>query len=135
MEIIFSETKDIPQEAILNLYRLLHWSSANKPDALYQGLMNSHSLITAWDGDQLIGVGNAISDGSLVVYYPHLAVHPEYQGKGIGRRIVAKLSKRYKDFHQQVLVADGEAVGFYQKCGFKKAGQTVPLWIYQGDEH
>jgi GNAT superfamily N-acetyltransferase len=135
MKIILSETRNIPQKAILNLYRQLHWSSANKPDALYEGLMNSHSLVTAWDGDLLVGLGNAISDGALVVYYPHLAVHPDYQGKGIGRRIVALLSEKYKGFHQQVLVADGQAVGFYQKCGFEKAGQTVPLWVYKGDEH
>jgi GNAT superfamily N-acetyltransferase len=33
-----------------------------------------------------VGLGNAISDGALVVYYPHMLVLPEYQGRGIGRR-------------------------------------------------
>jgi hypothetical protein len=34
---------------VLALYRSVGWSSADKPDALYKGLLNSHALITAWD--------------------------------------------------------------------------------------
>ena len=32
------------------------WSSADKPDQLHRGLLGSHSLLTAWDGDRLIGL-------------------------------------------------------------------------------
>lgn len=135
MPIILREDKEIAQELILELYHALEWSSAKKPDKLYNALMNSDSLISAWDEDRLVGMGNAISDGYLVVYYAHLLVHPEYQGKGIGRMIVKKMQEKYGDFHQQTLVADGEAVDFYKKCGFERAGKTEPLWIYQGDEH
>ena len=135
MFIILREDKEIAQELILELYHALEWSSAKKPDKLYNALMNSDSLISAWDEDRLVGMGNAISDGYLVVYYAHLLVHPEYQGKGIGRMIVKKMQEKYGDFHQQTLVADGEAVDFYKKCGFERAGKTEPLWIYQGDEH
>jgi hypothetical protein len=41
----------------------------------------------------------------------------------------------YKGFHQQVLIADGEACKFYQALGFVRAGNTEPMWIYSGDEH
>jgi GNAT superfamily N-acetyltransferase len=102
---------------------------------LYQALLHSHSLVTAWVGEQLVGLGNALSDGYLVVYYPHLLVHPDYQGKGIGKMIMDKLSGKYSHFHQQILVSDGKTVGFYQKCNFMKAGETQAMWIYQGNEH
>ena len=69
---------------VVELYRTVQWSSADKPDALHAGLVASHSLVTAWDEKLLVGLGNAISDGHLVVYFPHLIVRPEYQGKGIG---------------------------------------------------
>lgn len=117
------------------MYKANKWSSAEKPDLLYKALTNSDSLITAWDGNRLVGLGNAISDGHLVVYYSHLLVHPDYQGKGIGRMIVDRFQKKYGDFHQQTLTADGKAIDFYQKCGFGKAGSTQSMWIYQGDEH
>ena len=135
MNIENKETKEINTEKIIKLYKANKWSSAKKPDLLYKALMNSDSLITAWDGNRLVGLGNAISDGYLVVYYPHLLVHPDYQGKGIGRMIVDRFQKKYGNFHQQTLTADGEAIDFYRKCGFEKAGSTQSMWIYQGDEH
>ena len=135
MDIEIKETKEINKEKIIKLYKANKWSSAEKPDLLYKALMNSDSLITAWDGNRLVGLGNAISDGYLVVYYPHLLVHPDYQGKGIGRMIVDRFQKKYGNFHQQTLTADGKAIDFYQKCGFEKAGSTQSMWIYQGDEY
>lgn len=135
MNIEIKETKDVKQEAILSIYRANHWSSAEKPDLLYKALLNSHSFLTAWDKDRLVGLGNALSDGYLVVYYPHLIVHPDYHGKGIGKLILSRFQEKYSDFHQQILVADGNAVEFYSKCGFEPAGQTKSMWIYKGGDH
>lgn len=135
MEITISETKQPTTEEIVTLYKANAWSAAEKPTELKNALSNSHSLVTAWDKERLVGLGNAISDGYLVVYYPHLLVHPQYHGKGIGHLIVAKLQENYKDFHMQILTADGEAIDFYKKVGFEQAGETIPMWIYKGNEH
>jgi GNAT superfamily N-acetyltransferase len=135
MKILISKTRDLKPEEIIHLYKVNNWSSAEKPKKLYNALLNSHSLITAWDKDKLIGLGNAISDGYLVVYYPHLLVHPNYQGIGIGQMIMDKIQEKYKGFHMQMLTADGKAIDFYKKAGFEKAGETQPMWIYKGNEH
>lgn len=129
------EDKILPQEQLIELYKANEWSSADKPEQLIKGLQNSHTLVTAWNGDKLVGLGNALSDGYLVVYYPHLIVHPNYHGQGIGRLIVERLTRKYKDFHQQMLTADQESIEFYKKCGFERAGQTEPMWIYKGNDH
>jgi GNAT superfamily N-acetyltransferase len=131
----YEQTRDIGLENIVALYQANGWSSADKPQVLLQALQNSHSLVTAWDGQRLIGLGNAISDGFLVVYYPHLLVLPEYQGRGIGKGILHRLMAKYQDFHQQIVLADGKAAPFYQKCGFQRAGLTEPMWIFHGEEH
>ncbi len=133
--IIFSETRDIEIEQFIPIYQSNGWSSAQKPQLLYQALLNSHHLILAWDDKRLIGICNAISDGFLVVYYPHLLVHPDYQGKGIGKKLIEMMKKRYEGFHMQVLVADAKSISFYKKCGFVRAGETEPMWIYDGNEH
>lgn len=135
MSIKISENKVVDIDQVIALYKANAWSSAEKPFELYNALINSHSLVTAWDEDKLVGLGNAISDGYLVVYYPHLLVHPEYQGKGIGHMIVKRMQEIYKDFHMQMLTADGEAINFYEKTGFEKAGETQSMWIYKGNEH
>ncbi|MCP4756814.1 MAG: GNAT family N-acetyltransferase [Proteobacteria bacterium] len=131
----FRHEKKLPEDQVIALYSALDWSSSSKPRELLNALANSHSVISAWDDDTLIGLGNSISDGYLVVYYPHLLVLPDYQGKGIGKEILSKLKNIYSEFHQQILVADGNAVGFFKSCGFVQAGSCEPLWIYNsGDQ-
>ena len=131
----YSETRELPLDGVLALYRANEWSAAEKPELLHKALRASHSLVTAWDGARLVGLGNAISDGCLVVYYPHLLVLPEYQGRGIGTQLMRMLLKHYDGFHQHMLAADGRAIGFYRKCGFERAGQTESMWIYAGHDH
>ena len=135
MHIRISEERDLTKEEVIALYKANKWSAADKPTELFKALLNSHALIIARDGNKLVGLGNAISDGHLVVYYPHLLVHPEYQGKGIGKMIFDKMQEKYGEFHMQMLTADGKAIEFYQKAGFARAGNTQPMWIYKGNEH
>ncbi len=135
MNIKIEESKDINQQEVITLYRANQWSSADKPDELFNALKNSHTLVTARDNGRLIGLANAISDGYLMVYYPHMLVLPQYQGQGVGHLIMAKMQEKYRDFHMQMLTADGKAIDFYEKVGFEKAGKTQPMWIYKGDEH
>jgi len=135
MNIKLRVDRDLNANDILQIYQANKWSAAEKPELLVKGLLNSHSLVTAWDGTTLVGLGNAISDGYLVVYYPHLLVLPSYQGKGVGHLIMDKMQEIYKDFHMQMLTADGKAIDFYKKNGFERAGQTEPMWIYSGGDH
>ena len=125
----------IETDEVLQLYRACHWSAAEKPVELMAALLNSHSLVTARADGRLVGLGNAISDGHLVVYYPHLLVHPEHQRQSIGKSMMQTLLTRYDHFHQQMLTADGDAVDFYRTLGFERAGKTQPMWIYAGAEH
>jgi GNAT superfamily N-acetyltransferase len=131
----YREDRELPLDQLIALYRANAWSSADKGEVLRSALRGSHSLITAWSERRLIGLGNAISDGFLVVYYPHLIVLPEFQGKGVGTEIVRRLRKKYDSFHMHMLVADGKAIDFYRSCGFERAGKTEPMWIYAGHDH
>jgi len=133
INISFEDTIEIPE--VVELYAANNWSSADKPSALIKALRNSHSLVTARKNGKLIGLANAISDGYLVVYYPHLLIHPDNQGHGIGRRIMKAMFERYGSFHQQMLTADVGSVSFYERVGFERAGHTVPMWIYEGNDH
>jgi len=126
---------EIETEEVIEIYKANDWSSAEKPELLIPALRNSDSLVTARISGKLVGIGNALSDGCLVVYYPHLLVHPEYQGQGIGRAMMKCLQQKYKSFHQQILVADGNAIEFYKRMGFERAGKTEPMWIYSGNDH
>jgi len=135
MEIEIKTCREIPKDQLFEIYQLNHWSSAEKPELLYKALTNSHTLISAWVNGKMVGIANALSDGYLVAYYSHLLVHPDYQGNGIGAKMLKAMQDIYGDFHQQILAADGKSIEFYKKHGFKKAGQTESMWIYQGNDH
>jgi GNAT superfamily N-acetyltransferase len=132
IDISFDDTIETPE--VIEIYKANDWSSADRPAELINALRNSHSLVTARENGKLVGIANAISDGYLVVYYPHMLVHPDYHGQGIGRLIMQAMFERYESFHQQMLTAVVDAVGFYEQVGFERAGQTVPMWIYEGND-
>jgi GNAT superfamily N-acetyltransferase len=135
VRVLYRSTKSLPRADVLKLYRSVQWSAAKKPARLLRALQQSHSVVSAWVNGSLVGLGNAISDGSMVVYYPHLLVSPNFQRLGIGREIMERLMSRYRGFHQHMLVADAKAVSFYRACGFVRAGRTTPMWIFNGTEH
>jgi len=83
----------------------------------------------------LVGLANAISDGHLVVYFPHVLVHPDHHGAGVGKKLMHAMMERYEDFHQRCLISDFGAVAFYQRLGFTRSSDMVPMWIYDGDDH
>ena len=134
-EITLTTDKKFEPSDVINLYKLNKWSSAEKPEQVIQALRNSHTLVLAYSKNQLVGLAYAISDGHLVVYYPHMLVHPEFHGCGIGGLIMGKFQEIYGHFHMQMLTADGKAIDFYKKQGFERAGETEPMWIYGGKEH
>lgn len=135
MDIEIELNGPIEESEVIELYRANEWSSAAKPTQLMAALRNSHTLVTARVSGKLVGIGNALSDGHLVVYYPHLLVHPQYQGNSIGRKMMESMQAVYCGFHQQMLTADGEAIAFYQSLGFERAGNTEPMWVYAGTDH
>lgn len=135
MQVEISMDDQIHTEEVLEIYTANDWSSADKPIELMAALRNSHNLVTARSAGKLVGLGNAISDGYLVVYFPHLLVHPLFQGQGVGRQMMAAMLNAYAGFHQQMLTADGKAIEFYESLGFVRAGETEPMWIYAGTEH
>ena len=135
MNLTISLNTPIEEDEVIALYTANEWSSAQKPKALLAALRNSHSLVVARVDGELVGITNAISDSHLVVYYPHMLVLPKFQGKKIGQRMMEMMQEVYGDFHQQMLTADGKAIDFYKKLGFSRAGNTEPMWIYDGDDH
>ncbi|WP_162674653.1 GNAT family N-acetyltransferase, partial [Vibrio variabilis] len=65
----------------------------------------------------------------------HMLVDPDFHGFGVGRKMMELMQGKYKDFHQQMLTADGEAVDFYKALGFERTGKTEPMWVYAGNDH
>jgi GNAT superfamily N-acetyltransferase len=129
MEIKYSSTKEFNKDQIQDLFLSVGWSSGQYPDKMQIALKNSDKVISAWDGNKLVGLINALSDGIMTVYFHHLLVRPEYQSKGIGKHLVLSILEEYKDFARKVLIVYDKEVPFYQKCGFEIGKGKTPMFI------
>lgn len=124
-----SHIEDITKEALQALFLSVEWESGKYPDELIQTIQGSHSVASAWDGDRLVGLVNALSDGVLTVYFHYMLIHPDYQGKGIGKTMMDIMLDRYKYCKTKVLISYEGAVDFYQKCGFSKEDGAAPMFF------
>jgi predicted N-acetyltransferase YhbS len=82
-------------------------------------LEHGNLLVTAWDGDQLIGVARALTDFSYCCYLSDLAVDQAYQKRGIGRNLVALVRESIGTQSMLLLLAAPEAADYYPKIGFE----------------
>lgn len=112
------------------LFESVGWQSARYPARLHRALQNSDTVLTAWDGDRLVGLINAIDDGEMTAYVHYLLVHPEYQGRGVGRTLLEQLKERYASFYYLLLVAEHEGlIAFYERAGMNivKGGTVMAI--------
>jgi ribosomal protein S18 acetylase RimI-like enzyme len=87
-------------------------------------LDNANLVVTAWDGDKLIGMARAITDFSYCCYLSDLAVDKEYQKQGIGQELVHEIQKHIGDESNLVLLAAPESIDYYPKIGFDRCGHA-----------
>jgi ribosomal protein S18 acetylase RimI-like enzyme len=84
-------------------------------------LAHSFTWVTASSGNELVGFANVAWDGSAHFFLLDTTVHPNWRGRGIGRRLVENAIEACRGRGEWLHVdADAELMaGFYQRCGFK----------------
>lgn len=90
-----------------------------EPDRIQQMLDHGNILITAWLGNQLIGVSRALSDFSFCCYLSDLAVDEAYQHQGIGKRLIGETHRISGSNTLLVLLAAPAAENYYAKVGLE----------------
>ena len=110
--------KRIAREKLSRLYHSVRWLHWKTPQKLQQAYLNSDFVVTAWDGDRLVGAGRIITDGFFNAYLPDIAVHPGCRGEGVGKKVVELLLEKSRAFYNITAVAEDRAAErFFRKCG------------------
>ena len=88
-------TDYLTPEEYMKMREIAGWSLFPLEQA-EQGLENSFILVCLRKDGKPIGIGRAVSDQGYVVYIADVIVSPEYQGQGLGRKIMEDLMTRIK---------------------------------------
>jgi len=102
------------------------------PDELIQALRSSWYLLGAYDGERLVGFGRLVSDGIVHAMIYDLIVLPEYQGQGIGGKILERLIEKCRETGVrdiQLFCAKGKRP-FYEKRAFVARPDDAPGMQY-----
>jgi len=94
-------------------------------------LRHANLVVTAWDGDLLVGLGRTLSDFSYVGYLADLAVRLSHQRRGIGVELIRKTRERMGPRSLLVLLAAPKAVEYYPKIGFTRHDSA---WTLRANE-
>lgn len=96
--------------------------AAGLPHALY-------SVVVLHDGE-VVGCGRVIGDGGLYFYLQDIALLPEHQGRGLGKRImdaiIGYLERMAKPGAFIGLMAPQDVAPFYERYGFRVRPERQP---------
>lgn len=129
MAVTYLDIKELESDSIRDLFLSVNWPLGEKPDKLQRAFSHSDKVITAWNGEKLVGLINSIADGSLTAYIPYLLVNPDYQKQGIGKTLLSMIASGYKSYERIVLLTEKDTVDFYKKCGFLEARSVSSMMI------
>jgi len=90
------------------------------PKRIAKMLEHGNLLVTAWDGEKLVGVSRALTDFAFCCYLSDLAVDEEYQHKGIGKRLVELTHENAGVDAALILLAAPAAREYYPKIGMEQ---------------
>lgn len=90
----------------------------DNPDALRRSFEQSSLVLSLWEADRLVGLARVLTDGVQMSYLCDLAVEPDLQGAGVGKRLVDEVLERCKGT-ELVLRDSNLSSGFYDRLGFQ----------------
>lgn len=115
-KITFRNTKiNLNKEKLLETFKLCGY----KIESIDQVIKNSHKILLAYNNEEIIGFLTTISNGRNFVYYDLLGVKKEYRRMGIGSKLIAFMSKQYKNVPFHYILARKDMVKFLKKFGFE----------------
>ena len=128
MEITYTEEKKFTQDEVQRLFLSVGWVSGQYPARLYKALMHSSTVITAWDGDRLVGLVRLIDDSELVAYMHYVLVDPAYHGRGIAGTMIGMVKEKYRNYlYIEIMPEESKNASFYEKHGFQVMPDGVAM--------
>lgn len=114
------------------LFNLTAFWAQNRPiEDLAVAIANSDPVISLWDEDRLIGFSRATSDCVYRATIWDVAVHPDYRGLGLGRKMIETLLNHPRVSRvERVYLMTTYQQGFYLRLGFEYPNPSTSMVLY-----
>ncbi|MBD1501792.1 GNAT family N-acetyltransferase [Weissella cibaria] len=124
------------QAEIYDLYESVRWIAYTKnPDRLWQAFANSQYMTEKNKQGEIVALIRWVTDQATVVLIQDLLVHPDYQRKGLGKKLMQRALAEIKSYGQlqiEVLTDDEETtVSFYKSLGFRSVNDGGMISLIQ----
>lgn len=131
MEITYKINQPVTSDEfidVLNRSTLGERRPVNDVNRIEKMLEYGNILITAWDGEKLVGVSRALSDFAFCCYLSDLAVDESYQRMGIGKRLVELTQEIAGEKTTLLLLSAPAAREYYPKIGMERFVDCFLIW-------
>lgn len=118
-------------DAVIEMYRASTLGERRPVDdreRMGKMLKNANLVVTAWEGELLVGISRALSDFAYVTYVSDLAVRLSHQKMGIGKELLRKTQAEAPTAYVTLLAAP-KAVEYYPHIGFTQHGSAWMLKV------
>jgi GNAT superfamily N-acetyltransferase len=119
--ITYRTGNDLEVDAAIELYRASTLGERRPVDdreRMTQMFRNANLVVTAWEGDLLVGLARSLSDFSYCTYLSDLAVRASHQRQGIGRELIRR-TREQAGRATTILLSAPKAVEYYPRIGFQ----------------
>ena len=112
---------------VAGLFTAVGWGT-REPEHLREAFAKSTFKCFAFDEAKLVGFGRTIDDGRYYATVVDMIVHPDYQKKKIGTKIMHNLQNAMEGFLYITLTAFPDVQPFYNRLGWRrlKTGMMLP---------
>ena len=113
---------DLNLEEVIELYRASTLGERRPVDdssRMAAMLKHANLVVTAWDGNLLVGISRSFTDFAYVTYLADLAVRVSHQRHGIGKELIRKTQAEAAQANL-ILLAAPKAVDYYPHIGFRQ---------------
>jgi predicted N-acetyltransferase YhbS len=93
-------------------------------------LREANLVVTAWDGDQMVGISRSVSDFHYATYLSDLAVRLSHQKQGIGVELIRRTQSAAPQA-TVILLSAPAAVDYYPRIGFTRHDSA---WVLRPGE-
>lgn len=127
--VTYQRGNDLDLDQTIALYRSSTLGERRPVDdraCMAEMLRRANLVLTAWDGERMVGLARTLTDFCYVAYLADLAVDLAYQRQGIGRALVDRTRAALGPGAMIVLLAAPAAVEYYPHIGFTHHPQA---WI------